>query len=858
MKIFYKSFFFFFLSFQVCAQNQLSGIVNRYAKVLDIDPCESRLTLDASASFTVGEPILIIQMKGATINESDNDGFGEIEEIGSAGLFEKNEIETVNGAEIILKYGLLNSYENSGLVQIVSFPKYENAVIVDSLIAANWDGSRGGVIAFEVEGELTIQAPVVADAVGFRGGETSTLTNDCSFLTNANDYFYSISNWRGAPKGEGIAAIIPGKEQGRGAQANGGGGGNDHNAGGGGGSNINRGGNGGQTDVSGFGCDGDFPGIGGISLPVADSRLFLGGGGGAGHDNNMVGTNGGNGGGLIVILANSITAVNQKISANGQSAIASAGDGAGGGGGGGTVVLSANAISGTLLLEAKGGNGGNQNNPTDRCIGTGGGGSGGRILHDMATSFSINLSGGMPGVNLNPSNQCLNDPANGAAAGQDGGQSTIAAIPASDMENMATAVLSQPESLVLCSGESSTLEFLVSGNSLNFQWQLNSGNGWEDISTGQGYLGESSPELEILNAGPGLNGIFYRCIVESPCANQLVSDEIILSINIAPQPDFDYIDLGNNEFQFNNLSNNANSFSWNFGDGNMSTEVSPLHVYQSTGQFEVVLTAVNDCGETSVTQTILNGGAPAAGFSASYNNPCVPVTVQFTDLSTGNNIDSYFWEFEGGFPATSIDPEPVVVYSTAGLFDVSLQVVNMFGESTVTLSDYIEVVDLPTASFDFNVSSDTAFFINNSNGATNWFWEFGDGLTSTEMNPVHVYEQSGVYQVLLTVSNQNCGSATSQEIVVDFINGVYEDIPDGGFAFYPNPASQYINVVFEKSHRNDVSISIFNLDGKVVRYEESVKEKSGIDVGRLPSGIYFIAFRDEYRTVFKRLVINSR
>ncbi|MEO1714381.1 MAG: hypothetical protein AAFU60_13700, partial [Bacteroidota bacterium] len=256
-----------FIFFQLPAQTSLSGIINQYTSVSAYDSCLSVLTVADASSFTTGDQVLIIQMQGATINESDASSFGSITDLGSAGLFERALIAEVTNNEIFLENRLVNLYNYSGGVQLVSFPRYDNATIDGEITGQAWDGNTGGVIALQVNGQLTMNANINANGLGFRGGQVNILNSNCQWFLNEDNYFYSSTNWRGAAKGEGIAPIIPGKEAGRGAQANGGGGGNDHNSGGGGGSNVSIGGLGGeQTPTSTFQCQGEFPGRGGRAL----------------------------------------------------------------------------------------------------------------------------------------------------------------------------------------------------------------------------------------------------------------------------------------------------------------------------------------------------------------------------------------------------------------------------------------------------------------------------------------------------------------------------------------------------------------------------------------------------------------
>jgi len=129
-------------------------------------------------------------------------------------------------------------------------------------------------------------------------------------------------------------------------------------------------------------------------------KIFLGGGGGAGHSNNITSTGGGNGGGIVFIRAKNLFSNNTRISANGNTGGGSVSDGAAGGGGGGTIIANITNYSGTLSVEAKGGNGGTSNDGGNlrRCYGAGGGGGGGGIYFSGGLPIAaITISGGNAG-----------------------------------------------------------------------------------------------------------------------------------------------------------------------------------------------------------------------------------------------------------------------------------------------------------------------------------------------------------------------------------------------------------------------------------------------------------------------------
>lgn len=430
-------------------------IINSYAVVNNIsnDPlCSSIITVDDASSFIETEDLLLIQMKGATINEQNRASFGDIEDLGNAGNFERVEILSINGNKITTKKQVINDYDTWAKVQIVNIRQYTTLNVTTDIVALPWDGNRGGIIALEVMGTLTLNANIIANAVGFKGGKRVVNNNNCNSFTNYKAYHYSLNSWRGESKGEGIAFPVQGKELGRGAQANGGGGGNDHNTGGGGGAGYGAGGNGGDNDDpeinNNYPCKGYHPGIGGKVIPSNNQRLFMGGGGGAGHDNNGTGSDGANGGGIIFIQAGFIVGNDFTISANGGNALSTtSGDGAGAGGGGGTIILDANLASWDEIfyMEAIGGRGGNANMAGHtRCMGPGGGGGGGVIytnVFDNTYQPPIHVNGGINGIVINSNYDYCNGKNNNAQAGQDGVLLPLINFPVPEGDNASTFYL---------------------------------------------------------------------------------------------------------------------------------------------------------------------------------------------------------------------------------------------------------------------------------------------------------------------------------------------------------------------------------------------------------------------------------
>ena len=204
---------------------------------------------------------------------------------------------------------------------------------------------------------------------------------------------------------------------------------------------------------------------------------------------------------------------------------------------------------------------------------------------------------------------------------------------------------------------------------------------------------------------------------------------------------------------------------WDFGDGNTSTDQSPAHTYAAAGTYTVCLTVADGIiGENPplTTDTETQTGLIAAydplvpGFSATPRTGYIPLTVQFTDTSTGFPT-TWLWTFGDG--TTSALQNPSHTYTAIGLYPVSLTVTHAADEQTETRAGYITADYQFTAAFTQNLSygmvplavqftSTTDTSVATPSG---YRWTFGDGATSTQQHPVHVYTTPGYYTVTLTV-----------------------------------------------------------------------------------------------------------
>ncbi len=249
--------------------------------------------------------------------------------------------------------------------------------------------------------------------------------------------------------------------------------------------------------------------------------------------------------------------------------------------------------------------------------------------------------------------------------------------------------------------------------------------------------------------------------------------------------------------RFTNLSQNGpfDQWAWHFDGGtpaNSSDSIPPVIAYTEVGTYNVELR----CRKTNGVQDIElkenyirvvpeSDESPVANFTSNKTLIRPGETVNFVDLSTAYPY-RWTWEFEGGSPAISNQPNPAVVYNTPGSYNVKLTVGNNIGTDEITKEMYIVVseADPCTAApqADFTASErliaygDVVMFENlstNNPAYAQWTFEGGSPRTTTEYSPINgvLYATPGIYSVTLLVSN-SCGSSSiTKENYVRVYNG---------------------------------------------------------------------------------------
>jgi PKD repeat protein len=225
----------------------------------------------------------------------------------------------------------------------------------------------------------------------------------------------------------------------------------------------------------------------------------------------------------------------------------------------------------------------------------------------------------------------------------------------------------------------------------------------------------------------------------------------------------------------NSTDDNGNNdliYAWNFGDGSTSSEMDPTHLYEEPGEYTVNLVVTNEFGltdETSLAITVTERTlvAPRASISFTGINSLTgpaPLAVGFIGSGSEDDIGivTYEWDFGDGFSATGEVTEHT--FETPGEYMVSLTVTDTDGLTdsaqipfTITepgqtppqvLINYDNSYGVAPVAVSFTSELTTA-----ENGIAGYLWDFGDGTTSTEANPTHVYTTPGEYRASLEVTD---------------------------------------------------------------------------------------------------------
>lgn len=300
------------------------------------------------------------------------------------------------------------------------------------------------------------------------------------------------------------------------------------------------------------------------------------------------------------------------------------------------------------------------------------------------------------------------------------------------------------------------------GQYLSFSWDL-------DVATSED---ETPP---VVNYQQGDDNVVYTVVLTATnyCGTSTTEE----TVTVFPQPvasfgtDYDAF-CSPWPIQVNNTSvGNPDTFLWNFGNGQSSVLEQPggttYFTDEEPTEYTITLSLANECGtdDFSYTVTVLPNTVMAF-FNTNLTSGCQPLTVEFTDFSTGGNVVSY--DFGDGNVSNLLNPTHT--FTQPGEFTIAQFVNN--GCSFDTTYAMVEVFASPLPAFTAEVAGacagDPVQFTNLTQGVNNVAWNFGDGITSNVTNPVHTFSSGGTYNVSIEVTTAGfqCPGTLTQPFTV--------------------------------------------------------------------------------------------
>jgi len=276
-------------------------------------------------------------------------------------------------------------------------------------------------------------------------------------------------------------------------------------------------------------------------------------------------------------------------------------------------------------------------------------------------------------------------------------------------------------------------------------------------------------------------------------------------------------------------------YTWESGDGLITNDPTfDSHTYATWGSYDLTLTIDNGHCSDQVIQVIeIQAPPPVADFTGEGDG-CAPVTIAFGNTSSyGTN---YLWNFGDG--GVSTNEAPNYTYYIPGTYTVSLLVTGPGGSEIAVRDTVVHVYPNASAYFTANPdvvnTGDVVFYYNLSNEASIYSWDFGDGNSSVERDPLHTYQDVGSYEVTLIADNiYNCPDTfrLADAVLVDV--GGYIEFPN---AFTPNTQSSSDGTYNANRLDNDVFFPVFaGVDGYKMqiynRWGELLFESNDIQVG---------------------------
>jgi spore germination protein YaaH/PKD repeat protein len=245
---------------------------------------------------------------------------------------------------------------------------------------------------------------------------------------------------------------------------------------------------------------------------------------------------------------------------------------------------------------------------------------------------------------------------------------------------------------------------------------------------------------------------------------------------------------------------------------------------------------------------------PTANFSISSADVCLGDSIPL--VNTSSNGDTYLWSTSSGGLSSATDENPYLFPSSSGLYTITLDVTNATGTDQTSQDVLINVYQPVSAiasvsATELFLPSAIAYFTSSCLNATDYFWDFGDGSSTTDVNPWHEYMSNGSYLVTMVASNSGCENDTvlfTINVNVAGLSGVDQE----DLLVYPNP---FTDVVQIQTFSEVGKIELIDAKGRMMSVEFDKNDTGiAIETGHLSAGVYTLEIEISESVIRKKLV----
>jgi hypothetical protein len=351
---------------------------------------------------------------------------------------------------------------------------------------------------------------------------------------------------------------------------------------------------------------------------------------------------------------------------------------------------------------------------------------------------------------------------------------------------------------------------------------------------------------ELISSQPYFPNYRLGPLDDSPC-DTLGFDNHPLS-----QWHWDVEDIDNEPFKVTFTDNSfyePSSWHWDFNGLGVSQDTSPVFTFPGVGTYPVCLIVCNQYSCDTLCRDVTLGYAPppvyaSASFELPSDTACLNQFITFQ--TTESDAYEHRWNFGiNALPqqyAYGAGPHQVK-FSTLGNQIVLLEAANLI--SYDTLSQIIQIVPLAVANYTQVKNGNTVVFTNTSVLGVSYLWDFGDGYTSTEVSPTHVFQNDGLYIVKLTVFGQCNTVFKSKELSITTV-GV-EELNKHSILIdvYPNPVNDMLYLSTSDFDLNNLSYEVSNVMGQSLQKGRFIGSNPQINTSDFAPNHYFLKILDD-------------